>query len=382
MTADESNLFRPLKVGNCHLQHRIAMAPLTRFRASDSHVPLLPLMKEYYAQRACVPGTLLITEATFISPQAGGYENVPGIYNPEQISAWKEITDAVHENKSYIFCQLWSLGRAATKEVLEKEGYKVKSSSAVAIDEEHATPEEMTVEEIKAKVQEYVHAAKCAVEAGFDGVEIHGANGYLVDQFLQDTCNKRTDQYGGSVENRARFALEVVDAVVTAVGAERVAIRLSPWSKFQGMRMADPKPQFSYLLKQFQERGYDEKMAYVHFVATRIAGNATVPEDGSEDESLDFAVELFKGPVVIAGGLKSEDAKYLVDKEFKGRDNIVACFGRYFISTPDLVFRVREGIELSPYDRDTFYLPKSARGYTDLPFSKEWERVHGVRSKV
>lgn len=378
--SDSSKLFRPLQVGTSLLSHRLAMAPLTRFRATDAHVPTLPLMKEYYAQRASVPGTLLVTEGTFISLQGGGFDNVPGIWNDEQVSAWKEITDAVHQRGSFIYCQLWSLGRAAAQAIADKEGYSVKSSSNIPIDETLAVPEAMTLEEIKEKVQEYADAARNAIRAGFDGVEIHGANGYLVDQFTQDTCNNRTDAYGGSVENRSRFAVEVVDAVVAAVGEERTAIRLSPWGAFQAMRMKDPVPQFADVIAKIARH---EKLAYLHLVATRIAGSAMAPEDGSDDERLDFALEAFKGPVLIAGGLTPESARYLVDQEYKERDNIVAVFGRYFISTSDLPFRIREGIALTPYNRDTFYLPKSPVGYTDQPFSKGFEKVFdGVRAKV
>jgi NADPH2 dehydrogenase len=349
------------------------MAPLTRFRSSDEHVPLVPLMATYYSQRASVPGTLLVSEATFISPRAGGYANVPGIYTPAQIAAWKQVTDAVHAKGGFIFCQLWSLGRAADPKVAEQEGFKVHSSSATPMDEKAVVPEEMTVEEIRERVREYAVAAKNAIEAGFDGVEVHGANGYLIDQFIQDTCNKRGDEYGGSVENRSRFAVEVVQAVVEAVGAERTGIRLSPWSTFQGMRMQDPVPQFEDVIRKIKGFG----LAYLHLVQTRIAGN--LDSAGAEEESLDFAVKLWDGPLLIAGGLTPKDARYLVDEEYKAKD-VVATFGRYFISTPDLPFRIKEGIDLNPYDRDTFYLPKSPVGYIDQPFSKEFEALHGVQT--
>jgi NADPH2 dehydrogenase len=358
------------------------MAPLTRFRSSDSHVPLVPLMATYYAQRASsLPGTLLVTEATFISPSAGGYDNVPGIFNQAQIDAWKQVTDAVHAAGGYIFCQLWSLGRAANPEVAEKEGFVVHSSSAVPLPEvdspvlgAKAVPVAMSVEEIRVRVQEYAAAARNAVAAGFDGVEIHGANGYLVDQFIQDTCNRRTDEYGGSVENRSRFAVEVVQAVVDAVGAERTAIRLNPWGRFQGMRMADPVPQFEDVISKIKGFG----LAYLHLVQTKVPGSEDAPVAGGAD-SLDFALRLWDGPVLIAGGLTPTNARYLVDEEFKNK-NVIATFGRHFISTPDLPFRIKEGIELNPYDRSTFYTPKSPVGYIDQPFSKEFEALHGPQA--
>ncbi|KAK4044071.1 hypothetical protein C8A01DRAFT_31668 [Parachaetomium inaequale] len=377
--SSSTRLFHPLPLTpSITLTHRLAMAPLTRYRSSDAHVPLVPLMATYYAQRASsLPGTLLVTEATFISPSAGGYANVPGIYNQSQIDAWRHVTDAVHAAGGYIFCQLWSLGRTAHADVAEKEGFVVHSSSAVPLPEEGTpvpVPVEMSVEEIRVRVGEYAAAARNAVEAGFDGVEIHGANGYLVDQFIQDTCNRRTDEYGGSVENRSRFAVEVVQAVVEAVGAERTAIRLSPWGRFQGMRMADPVPQFEDVISKIKGFG----LAYLHLVQTKVPGSADAPVAGGDD-SLDFALRLWDGPVLIAGGLTPKDARYLVDEEFKDKD-VIATFGRHFISTPDLPFRIKEGIELNPYDRSTFYLPQSPVGYIDQPFSKEFEALHGPQA--
>jgi NADPH2 dehydrogenase len=272
-----SKLFTPLNVGNNLLQHRLVMAPLTRYRADDNHVQL-DIAQEYYTQRASVPGTMLITEATFISPRTSGYRNVPGIYSKAQIAAWKKITDAVHAKGSFIWCQLWALGRAAQADVLREEsGSRFLSSSAIPIAEGKPVPEAMTEEEIWEFVGDYAAAARNAIEAGFDGVEIHGANGYLVDQFTQDTSNHRTDAWGGSVENRARFGLEVAKAVVEAVGAERTAIRLSPFSPFQAMKMKDPIPQFAYLAKGLKEL----KLAYLHVVESRVSGNADVEKDES-----------------------------------------------------------------------------------------------------
>ncbi|KAH7138861.1 hypothetical protein B0J11DRAFT_26582 [Dendryphion nanum] len=360
-----SRLFKPLKVGNVSLKHRIAMAPLTRFRADDSHVPL-PLVADYYAQRASVPGTLLITEATFISAQNGGYAKVPGIYTQAQIDAWKKVTDAVHAKGSYIYLQLWALGRVADKAQAEKEQITVKSSSAVPLSPESAQPKELTVEEIKETVQNYGQAAKNAIAAGFDGVEIHGANGYLIDQFIQDNVNKRSDSYGGSIENRSRFAIEVAQAVVDAVGAERTGIRLSPFSDFQGMKMEESKivPQFSDVITKLHKLN----LAYIHLVESRISGNADI----ESQERLDPLINLWPGPLLLAGGFKPDSAKRLVDEEQKDRDNVVVVFGRYFISTPDLVFRVQKGIELNDYNRDTFYNAGSPVGYVDYPFSKEF----------
>jgi NADPH2 dehydrogenase len=351
------------------------MAPLTRFRASDAHVPIVPLVANYYSQRASsLPGTLLVTEATFVSPSAGGYANAPGIWSPEQVAAWRKVTDAVHAKGGFMFSQLWSLGRVADPKVAAQEGFTVHGPSEVGL-EGLAVPHAMTEDEIKARVAEYAAAAKNAIEAGFDGVEIHGANGYLIDQFLQDTANHRTDRYGGSVENRSRFAVEVVQAVVDAVGAERTGIRLSPWSDFQGMKMADPVPQFTDIIRKLKGFG----LAYLHLVQSRVSGSSDAADEEPVDDSLDFALNIWDRPVLIAGGLEPKDAAYLVDKQYKDKD-VVAVFGRSFIATPDLPFRIRNGIELNKYNRDTFYLAKSPVGYIDQPFSKEYEAIHGPQT--
>jgi NADPH2 dehydrogenase len=344
----------------------IMLTTITRFRASDEHV-ILPMAAEYYGQRACVPGTLLITEATFIDEQYGGYPNVPGIYNQQQIDAWKKVTDEVHKKGSFIYLQLWALGRVANKGFCEAKGITVKGASPIPLDDDHAVPKEMTQDEINETVKAYAQGAKNAIAAGFDGVEIHGANGYLVDQFIQDKTNQRTDSYGGSVENRSRFAIEVTQAVVDAVGADKTGIRLSPFSDFQGMRMEDPIPQFSDVIKKLNKLG----LAYLHLVESRISGNADIEGYAA----LDPLVPLFDGPLLIAGGFKPDSAYRQVDEERKDRD-IVVVFGRHFISTPDLVFRLEKGIAFNDYDRDTFYNAKSEKGYIDQPFSKEWKEAH------
>lgn len=360
-----SKLFTALQVGNCQLQHRVIMAPLTRFRAEDNHVQM-PIAREYYSQRASVPGTLLITEATLISPRGSGYNNVPGIWNADQIKAWKDITDAVHAKKSFIYLQLWALGRAALPDAVKSTGGDLVSSSAVPMSDNSPTPRELTEAEIQLFISDYAQAAKNAIEAGFDGVEIHGANGYLIDQFTQDTCNKRTDAWGGSVEKRARFALEVARAVVEAVGADKVGMRLSPFSSFQGMKMEDPLPTFTYLANGLK----DLKLAYLHVVESRIDGNADV----EPTQKINFLVDIWDktSPIFAAGGFKPDSAKRAVDEEYTDKDMAIV-FGRYFISNPDLAYRIKENVPLAPYNRDTFYKAKSTEGYTDYPFSKGFE---------
>ncbi|KAF2848522.1 FMN-linked oxidoreductase, partial [Plenodomus tracheiphilus IPT5] len=358
----DSRLFKPLKVGNIELKHRVAMAPLTRFRASDENV-ILPMATEYYGQRASTPGTLIISEATIIAEEHGGYANVPGIYSQPQIEAWRKVTEEVHKRGSFIYMQLWALGRVADKQFADAKGITIKSSSSIPLDADHVVPKEMSTEEIKRTVAAYAQGAKNAIAAGFDGVEIHGANGYLVDQFLRDTVNQRTDEYGSSVKNRSRFAVEVTRAIVNAVGAERTAIRLSPFSEYQGMHMEEPVPQFTDVIKQLNKMG----LAYIHLVESRVSG--IIDKEGLE--SLEPLLPHWTGPLFIAGGYKPDSAKRLVDEERKDRD-VVVVFGRYFISTPDLVFRLQRGLDLNPYDRATFYNAKSETGYLDQPFSKEW----------
>ncbi|KAJ5641697.1 Aldolase-type TIM barrel [Penicillium lividum] len=362
-----TKLFEPLRVGRMELSNRITLAPLTRFRADDNHVPL-PFVKEYYAQRASLPGTLLVTEATLISARAGGYPNIPGIYNEAQIAAWKEVTDAVHAKGSYIYLQIWALGRVAPPDGLKTMGDFVPVSSSATPFDGGAVPHALTESEIQEWIQDYAQAAKNAIAAGFDGVEIHGANGYLIDQFTQDTCNKRTDSWGGSVENRARFALEVTKAVAEAVGADRTGIRLSPFSIFQGMRMEDPVPQFTYLAEQLKSY----KLAYAHVVEARIAGNAEI----EASEKLDFFFNAYEkaSPVMVAGGYKPDSAREAVDAVYKDYDVLIA-FGRSYITNPDLPFRVKSNVPLTPYDRDMFYRPKDPVGYIDYEFSAEFKAV-------
>ncbi|KAJ5462816.1 hypothetical protein N7475_007760 [Penicillium sp. IBT 31633x] len=292
------HLMDPVKIGRCSLKHRVVMAPMTRLRANDEHVPD-KLMFDYYTQRASVPGTLLITEATFISPNSRGRdENAPGIYTEAQIQAWKKITEEVHNRGSYIYMQLWHVGRAARKHALERAGLEMVSSSDIPIGEGHCTPRLMTALEIWECIASFAQAARNAISAGFDGVELHGANGYLIDQFIQDTCNIRSDEWGGSVENRSRFCFEAVNVVCDAIGGDRTAVRLSPFSAFQGMRMKDPIPQFTDLIARLRDLG----LAYLHLIEPRVSGNADRETD--KDESLDFCFKAWPkaGPIVLAGG--------------------------------------------------------------------------------
>ncbi|KAG1886763.1 NADH:flavin oxidoreductase/NADH oxidase [Suillus subluteus] len=359
-----STLFTPIQVGHMRISHRIVLAPLTRVRAYPTHVPG-PHAATYYAQRASVPGTLLISEATFISQAAGGREFVPGIYTQEQVEGWKKVTDAVHEKGSSIFCQLWALGRAAVPDALAKEDNSpLVSASPIPLSiRPTAVPHALTEPEIKSYITSFATGARNAIAAGFDGVEIHGANGYLIDQFLQEVSNIREDGWGGSIEKRARFAIEIVDALVKEVGAERVAIRLSPWSPFQDMGLPDPKPQFSYLVSQL--RKYD--LAYLHVTEPRVGGNIDV--DAPPQSSNNFLREIWckegKDSVFISAGGYTRQTAIETAQEHGG----MIAFGRLYIPNPDLPARLIYDLPLAKPDRATFYLAGdlTEKGYTDFP---------------
>lgn len=358
-----SRLFQPIRLGNMHLQHRIAMAPLTRFRADEDQVPL-PQCLEYYTQRASSPGTLIIAEATSISPRHSAGPHAPGIWSQAQIEGWRKITDRVHAKGCFMYCQIFAPGRAG-----HKEGYPLYSSSAIPMldGDSDAVPQEMTESEVWDCITDFKTASQNAIRAGFDGVELHGANGYLIDQFNQSTCNMRTDRWGGSVENRSRFVLEATKAVVDAIGPDRVAVRLSPWSTFQSMKMEVELAtrQFSHIIRELKEL----RLSYLHLIESRVVNNI----DCEKKEGLEFAFDIWsnQSPILVAGGFNSKSARKAVDQEYQGHDTLVV-FGRYFVSTPDLVFRIKEGIEMNPYDRSTFYTPVETKGYTDYPFSEEF----------
>ncbi|KAK0229210.1 hypothetical protein EDD85DRAFT_852053 [Armillaria nabsnona] len=361
-------LFEPTQVGSISLKHRVVLAPLTRFRASKAHTPHVRIVKEYYEQRAHTPGTLLITEATYIAERAGGYDNIPGIWNQDQIEAWKEITNAIHAKGSYIFCQLWALGRASDPKVLGSKGLPYVSASDVKLSSETVAPRPLTVEEIQEYVQLYAQAARNAISAGFDGVEIHGANGYLLDQFTRDVTNKRTDIYGASIENRVRFPLEVADAVAEAIGPERVGYRVSPWNNAKEMKVADPKPTFAYLVSQLKAR--QPKLAYLHVVEPRMVGlYDRNDEDIGVQEENNFIRSVWSPKRLISAG--GYDRQSAIDTA-ENKGDLIA-FGRHFIANPDLVYRLENNVALNAYNRKTFYLPGevSSTGYTDYPFAEE-----------
>ncbi|KAH9852603.1 NADH:flavin oxidoreductase/NADH oxidase [Lenzites betulinus] len=380
MSEPVPKLFQPMQVGDVTVGHRVVLAPLTRMRANAKFAHT-DLAVTYYGQRASVPGTLLITEATFIAPYAGLFPNAPGIWSDEQIAAWKKVVDEVHAKGSYIYLQLWALGRAAHMPTLRAmdPSYPYVSSSDVELPDKTRNngekPRPLTLEEIKQYAQAYAQAARNAVHgAGFDGVQVHGANGYLIDQFTQDLANKRTDEYGGLIENRTRFALEVLHAVVEAVGQKKTGLRLSPWSTFQGMRMADPIPTFSYLVSKIAEKFPD--FAFIDLIEPGLAG--AFDAEGKEGESNDFIRKLWlPRPLITAGRYARESA--IARCEETGE---LVAFGRLFISNPDLPLRLRKNQPLTPWDRALYYGAEDPHGYIDYPFAEGNDEELGMKSQL
>ncbi|KAJ5973913.1 hypothetical protein N7481_011123 [Penicillium waksmanii] len=373
-------LFQPLRLGALSLSHRVVQAPCTRMRSTkESEGVFVPndLNVEYYSQRASAGGFML-TEATPISRYAAGYPGVPGIFTKSQIAGWKKVTDAVHAKGAYIYCQLWHVGRATVPSFID--GKQAVSSSDIPISgngldgTEYAAlpPRPISVDEIQELVKEYAAAAKRAIEAGFDGVEVHGANGYLLDQFLHDNVNKRTDDYGGSIEKRSRIVLEVLKSVAGAIGADRTGIRLSPYNYFQDTKDSNPNAHWLALCSLIASLPNESRPSYVHMVEPRfdevLDEEAKIGSLASDKPSLDvFRPTLKKGGIAFlaAGNFNAENSgpKLVTD----GADAVV--FGRWFIANPDLPRRLKEGLPLNPYDRTTFYgADPAAKGYTDYSF--------------
>src|SRR5689334_21057158 len=362
-------LFSPVQIGPYQLRHRLALAPLTRMRAAKPSLAPRPLNAEYYAQRT-TPGGLLIAEASPVAATAFGSPGVPGIYTEDQIAGWRKVVDAVHAKGGIIFLQLWHVGRVSHSS-FQPGGVLPVAPSAVAIPDlktgtadgkavPYETPRALETSEIPAVIDAYRQAAKNALAAGFDGVEIHGANGYLIEQFLQSHTNLRTDRYGGSIENRTRFLMEVTKAVVDVWGANRVGIRLSPYGIANGSGEPDPMPLYKHVVEQLNPLG----LAYVHFIEPRSsgAGRAEVNWQGVPSAMVLFR-PLVKGVLITAGGFTGEAAEAAIAQ---GHADAIA-FGRIFISNPDLPLRLRNGYPLTPYDRKTFY-GGDVVGYTDYPF--------------
>jgi N-ethylmaleimide reductase len=354
-----SLLFSKATLGKLTLQNHIVMAPLTRSRATGN-VPN-DLMAEYYAQRAGVG--LIITEGTSPSPNGLGYGRIPGIFSNEQVAGWKKVTDAVHAKGAKIFVQLMHTGRIAHQLNLP-QGARVVAPSAVAAAgqmytdaegmKDHTTPEAMTEADLMATAAEYVQASINAVKAGFDGVELHAANGYLLEQFIRPNSNVRTDQYGGSIENRARFVLEVAEAVIAAIGKDKVGIRLSPFGAFNDMALyPEMEADYAYLAEKLNALG----LVYLHVVDHSSMGAPAVP-----DSIKATFRKVFKQTLILSGGY---DVKRAEADLAAGRADLIA-FGKPVLANPDLVERFKSGAPLNAPDMATFYTP-GPKGYTDYP---------------
>jgi N-ethylmaleimide reductase len=354
-------LLSPLDLGPYVLRNRIVMAPLTRTRAGDGNIQG-SMNVEYYRQRSSAG--LIITEGTPVSQFGHGYRGTPGIHNEEQRDGWRAITTAVHEEGGRIFLQLWHVGRLSHQN-LQPGGVLPVAPSALRASGDaltadgprpRPTPRALEASEIPAVIEEFRRGAQLAQQAGFDGVEVHGANGYLPDQFLNSFSNHRTDEWGGSLENRARFLTSVTDAVVNVWGSDRVGVRLSPANKYGDIEDDNRLQTYSYAVKELNRR----QLAYVHLVGPRVSGNLDVQPE------LDLGPERFRSLItgqtrlIVAGGYKPFDAEAVLQS---GNADAVA-FGRLFLANPDLPRRIALGAEMNPYDRSTFYT-RGAEGYTD-----------------
>ncbi|WP_345973494.1 alkene reductase [Sulfurimonas diazotrophicus] len=352
------DLFSPLNVGNITLNNRIVMAPLTRCRSVEEH-RANAMMADYYAQRASAG--LIISEATMVSPMGMGYPATPGIYTPEQVESWKQVTQAVHDKGGKIYLQLWHVGRISHPSFLGGELPLAPSAVQPAGQtftfegmQDYVTPRPLETAEIPGIVEQYVDGAKNAIAAGFDGVEIHGANGYLIDQFLRDGTNRREDAYGGSVENRVRFLLEIVEGVSAAIGADRTGVRLSPSGTFNDMSDSDPKTLFTYALNRLS----DANLAYVHIVDA-LEGDI---RHGANVVELAALRDAYKGVLITCGGYdKARGNAVIAD----GLADAVA-YGLLYIANPDLPERFNADAPLNEPDPDTFYT-QDEKGYLDYP---------------
>ena len=371
------SLFSPLQLGPFRLEHRVMMAPLTRMRAEKPSLAPRPLNAEYYAQRA-TPGGLIIAEASPVLATGHGNPGTPGIYSDVQIKGWRSVVDAVHAKGGVIFLQLWHVGRVSHSS-FQPGGVLPVAPSAVPISPDlktitvdgkpaaYETPRALEIGEITDVVEGFRQAARNALHCGFDGVEIHGANGYLIEQFLQTRSNLRTDRYGGTIESRARLLMEITQAVIGVWGASRVGVRLSPYGIANDSGEADPMPLYTHVVEALNPLG----LAYLHFIEPRSsgAGRAEVNHQNVPSAMVLFR-PIWRGVLITAGGFTGEAAEAAVAK---GHADAVA-FGRIFISNPDLPRRLREGFPLTPYNRATFYGGEE-KGYTDYPAYGELERV-------
>jgi N-ethylmaleimide reductase len=354
-----SLLFSPVRIGAFDLPSRVVMAPMTRARAGHGGVPTA-LMAQYYAQRAAAG--LIVAEATQISDEAQGYLRTPGIHTEEQVAGWRRVTSAVHDAGGRIVLQLWHVGRVSHPDN-RAPGTRSVGPSPIAARIRIFTstgihpapvPHELTAAEIEAIVHGYARTARLAMDAGFDGVEIHAGNGYLIDQFMHASSNQRSDGYGGSPQNRSRLLWEVCEAVCLAVGRERVGVRLSPFGVFNDVDDPDPALLFGTAIRGLSTL----RPAYLHVINPEVSGDRSVTAEAIDVAR--FSRERFDGALMVAGGFDAESA----ERALRERAAHLIGFGRPFISNPDLPRRLRAGLALAPADRATFYT-EGERGYTD-----------------
>eukprot|EP00271_Cylindrocystis_brebissonii_P002787 TRINITY_DN13588_c0_g2_i1.p1 TRINITY_DN13588_c0_g2~~TRINITY_DN13588_c0_g2_i1.p1 ORF type:complete len:393 (-),score=83.48 TRINITY_DN13588_c0_g2_i1:78-1256(-) len=372
--AHHNALLTPFELGKFKLAHRIVLAPLTRCRALGT-IPSKAAAK-YYAQRAT--GGLILTEATPVMVQGHGYPHTPGIHTEEQMEAWKPIVNAVHAKKTTFFMQLWHVGRAshadfqpdhATPQSSTNKPIQhgtVRTLRGVYKYSESPPPHAIDRKEMDDIVEAFREGALNAMRAGFDGVEIHGAHGYLLEQFFKDGVNDRTDEYGGSIENRCRFPLEIIRAVVGVTGGKRTGIRLSPFTEFNDAYESNPYGYMEYLIKELNKM----KLLYIHVVEPRVSADFSMQQVDDAKKSLDPFRMWFKGAMIAAGGFTRENGIRAIES---GHCDLVA-YGRLFLANPDLPKRFALNAPLNKYDRATFYAQDPVKGYTDYPFLKEGEK--------
>ncbi len=356
-------LFTPTKLGRYTLSHRVVLAPMTRLRTIQPGEIPSPMMADFYGQRAS-PGGLEIIEGVSISIVARSYLGGASFYHDDQIAGWKAIADAIHAKGGIVFMQLIHGGRQSHVDMtggVAPLAPSVVPFEGVALTQDGFVPvsphREIAIEEIPGLVEEFRVAARRALDAGFDGVELHGANGYLVDQFIQDGTNRRTDAYGGPVERRTRFLAETVEALISVWGADRVGVRISPSGQWGGIFDSDPEATFSHVAKLLDGYG----LAYLHVIEPRIKGDSTLHE-AHEPVAAVYLRPHFSGPIIAAGGFDRAGAQAIVES---GTADLVA-FGRLFTSNPDLPDRLRRDVPLAPYRREAFW-GGDEHGYTDFP---------------
>lgn len=368
MITVQNKLFTPVELGPLKLKHRVVLPAMSRLRATPDNVPT-ELMREFYTQRTS-DGGLLIAESSAVAPEGRSYHTMPGLFNDEQVAGWKKITDSVHGKGAAFFAQLTHAGRATGKANTNgadpvapsvDEAFCQNKNIVVSTKDGFVLPSphrELRTEEVQGLVMQFRRAAENAQKAGFDGVEILAGNSHLVEQFLHDSVNKRTDRYGGSIENRMRFLMEIVEEAIKVWGADRVGVRISPSSVFGAVGDSDPHT----LYRQVAQRLNDFKTAYLHIIEPRISGADDVAP-GQGPVAAEELRKVFIGRIIAAGGFNGETAEAAVAH---GTADLVA-FGRQFIANPDLPKRLEERLPLNHYDRNTFYA-FSEKGYTDYPF--------------